>query len=413
MPICPAGSTVQPGKPSSIVVTTAFMQSLLPPLVNWLYPFLPYIRSLEIGSVGDFCSIDPPELTLPSADAFFALISGGKFGIALEAENFIHNVFRRYLWENLCMCVTGSPTFPSVPSAPADLPALNPPGVVTPPSSTPCAQFATTTAHTYSADPARAYVFGLPPQAACTGCPTGAPQPIPAGSTYYTFRATEPDWPGVAYGSDIVIQFWTATNASAGSGGFTHTGEGSVHVFNGSVPVNTVAFSVWITVPGTGVTANVDHPFVATVDFYCGGQGPGTLVSPCCPPDQIATGYLAQILDMVTLIQRQQTPFAYIVGTAHSGLTGAGELAVQGLIGARITITDALPGSIGVEAGDPEAVFGAGWINWGIAGAFMPRQFLSSTTTLSLPEAAGVFTTLSYSLPPGVVATIWELVREP
>jgi hypothetical protein len=154
-----------------------------------------------------------------------------------------------------------------------------------------------------------------------------------------------------------------------------------------------------------------NHEYVnMTLNIWCNGAVPGNAGT--CTPDPATQAQLKLILDLLRIIQRQHVPFAYVDSTVHSGLRGSGEIAVSGLIGARITITDSLPGAIGVEAGDPETVFSSSWVNWGVAGAWTPRERLTTTTTLSLPATAGVYTTLGYSLADGVEVTVTELVRE-
>jgi hypothetical protein len=147
------------------------------------------------------------------------------------------------------------------------------------------------------------------------------------------------------------------------------------------------------------------------VTFYCGGATPTSTSSPCCPPDPIATGYLQQILQAVTLIQRQAVPFAYISATAHPGLTGNGTIAVNGILGIRVDVTT-LPARAGSEAGDPVAFWDIGWINLGTADGFSPRQFIASNPMLIQPILGDV-TVIAYSIPADTTITITELVREP
>jgi hypothetical protein len=154
------------------------------------------------------------------------------------------------------------------------------------------------------------------------------------------------------------------------------------------------------------------NQLTARVEVYCGGP-PGSTSAACCPPDPIATAKLDTIIALLTLQQRQSTPFAYIDGDSHSSLTGFGEISVQGLIGLKLTITDAGPGVLGVAAGDPETVWEAGWYRWGNADGWAPREFISSTDVLDLPTSAGVYTKIGYSLNATVEVTITELEREP
>jgi hypothetical protein len=114
---------------------------------------------------------------------------------------------------------------------------------------------------------------------------------------------------------------------------------------------------------------------------------------------------------MVTLIQRQSVPFAYIASASHAGLAGSGELTVQGLIGLRITLTT-IPSLVGSDAGDPLTYFQAGWLRWGDADGFSERRFIDASPLTWYPQPAGQYTRIAYSLNVGVVATIEELERE-
>ena len=148
------------------------------------------------------------------------------------------------------------------------------------------------------------------------------------------------------------------------------------------------------------------------LEFFCGGTTAGQPLQPCCPPDEATQNSLQALMQLVTLIQRQTAPFSYVLGTAHAGLSGNGSFSVQGLLGCKVQI-DAFSSQVGLEGGDPDVVWQGGWINWGNADGVSPRQFIASSPMVSLPTAAGQFTSVHYSLPPGVVVTITELVREP
>jgi len=153
--------------------------------------------------------------------------------------------------------------------------------------------------------------------------------------------------------------------------------------------------------------------YTVTTDIYCAGGAPGVPTGGCCPPDPAVGILVGQVLELATLIQRQAVPFAYVPGDAHVGISGTGELAVQGLIGARVVVTDTLGGTIGSDEGNPDFQWGLGWINWGTVDGYLARERLESNTTLSLPWACGAYTRLAYSLAPGVEVTIVELEREP
>lgn len=115
---------------------------------------------------------------------------------------------------------------------------------------------------------------------------------------------------------------------------------------------------------------------------------------------------------MVTLIQRQSVPFAYVPSTAHVGLSGAGTLAISGLLGAKIAVTT-LPSALGRQSTTPEEIFDAGFITFGTPDGYPSSFRLEHNPQLILPARCSAFTQLAYDLHPGVVITITELRREP
>jgi len=112
-----------------------------------------------------------------------------------------------------------------------------------------------------------------------------------------------------------------------------------------------------------------------------------------------------------TLVQRQGVPFGYIVSTAHTGLTGNGELVVADLIGILVQATD-VPGWVGLEVGTPDELWVIGRISFGTADGYGPKVIVSHNPEILMP-IDGAITRIGYSLTAGVVANIVELVREP
>lgn len=145
-----------------------------------------------------------------------------------------------------------------------------------------------------------------------------------------------------------------------------------------------------------------------TTALYCGGV---TGVSQPCLPDPSLLAQLEKLLQLVTLIQRQSVPFAYVPGTRHVGLVGSGELAVSGLIGLSVILTT-VPAYLGNIAGDPPELFDVGYVTLGTADGFTRSNRVDHNPTLIFPVSAAV-TTIGYTLEPNVVADVLELVREP
>ena len=160
--------------------------------------------------------------------------------------------------------------------------------------------------------------------------------------------------------------------------------------------------------PGGG-PCNAGMRFEARMEIFCSGQ-PGDLQPSCCPPDPTLTARIDQVLQLVTLIQRQIAPFAYVPAGTAAGLTGAGELELAQLLGVSVLLTT-LPGHYGLAEGDPDRLFDVGWLALGTADGFeAPRRITTSPFFL---RASGDHTRLGYSLSPGVVAEVRFHQREP
>jgi hypothetical protein len=174
------------------------------------------------------------------------------------------------------------------------------------------------------------------------------------------------------------------------------------------VPIGATEFRV-----DASASAATTDLFSAEISGYCTSQYPSGLSgTPCCPPDDTLRAEIDQILATVNLIQRQIVPFAYVAGTAHTALSGAGTISVQGLLGAKIDITT-LPASLGRTGTSPLELFDAGWVTWGTADGYPHSVRVEHDPQLSLPVRCSAFTSLAYDFHPGVIATITELHREP
>lgn len=173
--------------------------------------------------------------------------------------------------------------------------------------------------------------------------------------------------------------------------------------------LNTVA--LWINSGNTTPLTTWDtYGWVSATLSQRGLTSPGNTL--CCA-DPALLALLPNILQMVTLVQRQSAPFAYVYGANHVGLTGDGELAVSGLIGVSIDVTT-LPSSYGRSAGTPEHLFDVGFVTLGTSDGWSTTKRIDADGSLVLPgSAAGAFTRVGYTLRPGVEVSIRELVREP
>jgi hypothetical protein len=300
-------------------------------------------------------------------------------------RDFLGNVF----WPQLCHCVGGASAIPSPATYPANGPQSPPPAS----TGTPC--LTVLTLGPQAIGPSISYAGGgnywlgqnvtlirVVSTAVASGPDTG----YDLGFTWYggvmcgTFISSE----------DVTIHAGTTTTLKV-----PPTGACSLTLKHGAGTT---------TGNYTGATENCDG--------FCGGGVPSVPFQQCCPTDPVLQAQLDAILSLITLVQRQLAPFAYIASTAHVGLAGTGTLAVQGLLGVKVECTT-IPPSLGVEFGNPDEHFDMGDITWGTVDGYPQSVRLEHAKQLSMPELAGAFTSLAYNLHPGVVATITELVREP
>lgn len=232
---------------------------------------------------------------------------------------------------------------------------------------------------------------------------------IPAGTTGYTVTSQQDvPKPAQAVGS-VEVFFYNATGGGLGFQTLT-TGSGSgqaTTTFSLTFPANSVSWQMGL--PEQNVTTV--GGFIRLQQF-CQAGGSSALTTACCPPDEKVDLLLSQILGLVTLIQRQQVPFAYVPKVTHSALTGSGEIAVQGLLGVKVLPASIPPGA-GVDLGDPDTLWLDSWINWGNADGWTTREWLRSSPFISMPSVAGQFTKVGYTLRPGLTVDIVELAREP
>lgn len=150
----------------------------------------------------------------------------------------------------------------------------------------------------------------------------------------------------------------------------------------------------------------------AVLTAFCGGNSVGPGTAGCCPPDASVTQLLQQIQQLVTVIQRQHVPQAYVNGATHSGLTGDGSIAVSQLLGVKLS-PSTIPSHFGVEAGNPDELWLDSWITWGNVDGWTPREFLRHSPQISLPANAHLYSELGYSFAPGLVVDVQELEPEP
>jgi hypothetical protein len=426
--LCGGGtSSAQPGFGSSIALTASAVAALLNNIPTlWAVPLAGYIGVVTYN-LATFCSTDPPAVPTFTAQDIIDLLNPFRPAEFLDAQDKFQQLVGAYFWHDVCQCDSvATPAPPTPPSAPTGAPTINPPQL--PPQYTsgacldvqPTESFDSLNIHTWSSGPG--YVADL-------AAPFGAQQI----SSIWMY--TDPDT------SHILVPTYGAPANATHFRLVVHTNSGNASSANlrwfiTPDPTSVAGNPITTPLPANGSTYDSgivhlnnsgqqqfglawatnnasDHPNATIqVQFFCDGQTAEQPLQPCCPPDTTLEGILNNILGMVTLIQRQSAPFAYVAGADHSGLTGDGHISVQGLLGAKVVI-DSMGTGVGSVAGDPDEIFEAGWITWGNVDGSTKREFITHSPFVSLPALAGQYTRLGYTLGQGVSVTITELEREP
>lgn len=393
MPVCTGGSEKQPDAPDFVHIDPTYLASFLPPAIAWLAPYVPYIAPLQLD-VNEFCSTDPPALPTIDAQDVWSIISRDRVGIAIDVAAKFTQLLKYIAWYRFCQCSIGTtPPIGTLPSDPGGLPEINPPDYVSGPAVTPCLALETT------------HVDYSPNNSLHTGYLR------PAGRNVTLFRWTvrvqviTPPGPSVT----VIYKELDETNGSITT--FQKTtvlGHIDGFQFTAQPYPNTTAIGTDVLMDGTAGLTRV----WTVLEAFCDGQAPGGTISPCCPPDNVLQGQIASILETVTLLQRQLAPFATVDKAAHSLLTGAGEIEIQGLVAIRVDII-VLPDSYGVRFADPDQHFDLGWISWGDPNGWHTPERVIADPHRSAPTFAAACTRIGYFFNPGITATIVEMAREP
>lgn len=347
-----------------------------------------------------FCTTDPPAMPTITSDDVFALLNPIQVEQYAAAIGKFNALVLNYLWPQLCICA--SDPQPSVPTAPTGITSVsyNPPQLPSYPSGQPCLTLTRS---------------GIIPSGNST-VNVGL-VPLPSGASYATLDAVFEAETLTVNGQGFGLNFWGYDSNGTFQSSWLTAGQSRTAGVTTTIKSAAGSKASSAITQGQIVLSATNLPaalnFSMTVNVYCGTQpgGSGAVPNPC-PPDPLVQSLLEQIKSMVTLIQRQHVPFAYVQSTLHSGLTGSGEISVADLIGAIVTVT-AHGTNTGVELADPDVLFEAGWFSWGNADGFAPRTFINCSPQISLPDSAGQYTRIAYTLPVGTTISIRELTREP
>lgn len=418
--LCPGGGPSQ--ERPAYAGTTAFGVPFFTALFAEDWPVA--MAALAAGALGfiafdtfQICQSDPPAMPTLSATDWLALFAGTDIYAKGQTIQKLHDTAVAKLWPILCECISGAtPSPPAAPPVPPGL-QINPPTSVPGFQNPPCWNWAghalvpySTTCHAGAPPSSQIYQWGNPVTQAIPSVGK-FPTPLPPSISYTMVTNNDGGNPGPLCPTWFVFNSSNTTifnGPLTGSGGW-NPGQTWTETIDLTQHPTAVGAGIWVDYNNSG-GARFSNTFDLTLNINC--VGPNNIVQPCCPPDGTLQSLLQQLLTSVTLIQRQAVPFAYVPGATHSGLTGSGALTVQGLLGVKV-LPSSIPPDAGVVIGDPDTLWLDSWINWGNADGWTAREFLRSSPYVSLPNLAGQFTQIGYTLRPGMSVDIVELVREP
>lgn len=425
--LCGGPSQAKKGIDRYVYMTSSTAGALLNNIpTKWAVPLAAFLGSATYDMT-QFCTTDPPAMpTITALDAVNILTSISNPLTGLASLQKITDLVKIYLWYQACECASvATPAAPSPPSQPTDWPAFDP-GYLPQPTAAKCSTIAASRHFgPFPVTQGGSFDIFIPGTgdrgAPASNAPNNLSLPLPVGASTAVITSTHTSvtgdtlsnfgFPFVAYnaaGSAVA----SSTNNALGDDGRTRSA--GIPLTKTTTVVIPSTATQWRFVAQWSANSNTGNgDMTVSIDFYCGGANPGVPVGPCCPPDTTLAAQVLEILDAVTLIQRQIAPFAYVNGPIHSGLSGNGQIAIaKALLGLRVQLTT-IPSRSGRVVGDPDHVFDVGEVSLGDADGWFYTRRIDRETLVWTPKDAQLATLIGYSIPADTVARVTELVREP
>src|SRR5689334_484952 len=409
--LCGGGaSQIKSGVAGQNIIGGGLISEGLTLISPWLLPLGLFIDAFLFDATAQ-CTSDPPAVPTFTSDDLTNCIGGVLNPNCPQTLAKVKDLLLNWLWFQFCECsATTTPSFvqPTPPS-----------GVNTPGGTVSAGCFSGSFSGTPTQDSTpttnRPSNLSLMPIGATSNHNFGSGQiaqtvQIPVGQ-YTKLHVTG----SVSFPASATKALVFELNEFNAAGTFIGNPFQTIPASAGStVPVDvTIAIDATAAFIGLEVV-QTDEPHPSSVSlsvlYSCTGSTAGGVATPC-PPDPAVAAMLNQIYQLLTLIQRQQVPFAFIPGTSHTGLSGSGEITFSSILGAKVN-PSAIPNWSGLSVGDPDELWLDSWIAWGNADGFISREFLTHAPYISMPRYAGQFTRLGYTLAPGVTVDITELIRE-
>jgi hypothetical protein len=356
----------------------------------WAVPLAAVIGSITYD-LSTFCTQDPPAVPTITADDVLAMLDNTNVLGKVAAVDKLRDLVGAYNWHNFCQCDTvATPAPPTPPAAPVGMPTID-----------------------------------LGPTAVLA-CETSGPFPLDVGAGQtFSFRASvfwdlknvtllelnlaQTIFSGSGCSIDYVLEQTDAVGAVIHTE--TITVGAAVATFTTTRTPVSGAKGAHINVHGnTGTGREETGPIL---NAWCDGNIPENPrnFGDCCS-DPALLDAVQQTLAMVTLLQRQIAPFAFVDGPSHAGLSGEGFITVGDTInGVRLEVTT-MPSRAGLKVGAPDFRWDVGYFSLGDADGWFGSRSIDNDTVTWQPRWAGAVTRIGYALTPGVVATVTELHRE-
>jgi hypothetical protein len=425
--LCGGGASgPKPGVADTIIFTAGALSSLLNNKGGyWATLAAPLLGVLAYDATS-LCNTDPPAAPTISAAEYEALLQLGPWDELTAALGKLRDIATRLIWFDMCQCT--SVATPALPTS-----ELDPPANVTMPNyggSGMCPQpRARINIPLTSGSPPSEFVNitrllfpGFPIYRSVANANASEQDLIQIPNNWVSlFECADVVSQGtcsVGQGYVIQVLLFGATKLLITGAPNIVVFPGREHSCSGSTAPG-VESSPYVIDHSTAkyLAVQAQHTSTCTGDaivdysLKINCTGTSTTGQDCCS-DPTVLALLSQLMSQVNLIQRQQVPFGFVTGAVHSAISGSGFLDVQGLLGVLVSV-DTLSSLVAQEAGSPTQASDLGWIAWGNTAGFTRREFLTNDAFVSFPPAAGQFVQLGYNLPPGVLVTITELVREP
>ncbi len=409
--LCAGGGTssIQPGFQQTLVLGSGGVDLIgLIPGLEWLQA-IAVVLGVVTYELTTLCATDPPAMpTFTDAEAHSLSTATLDADYATGIVKF-KDALANIIWYRYCKCDSGAqPVMATPPAAPANVPTI---------------QQASTVCFSYDTGPI------------IISYSAGAWTAIRVNTRPTSQSYTADSFPLVGTSADIntlptsVTVLTTPTNGTGSHGtrwwrfvwnkgaAIEHDEPTEVYLVGDVTPRTTVYYppsNVISPFSGQGVfgidvqgfnNAGQTDKLEFQITVQCGPLDSGGS-STCCV-DPVVYAKLDALITLVTALQRQATPTGYVLGTAHSGLSGDGLISVTGLVGVKVELTT-IPARVGTVFGETNQLFQVGWLNLCTTDGCGPRLFIANTPFLLLDLNPAV-TGIAYSIPADVVATITEL----